>query len=220
MNRRFILPAAFALALLSELFFGFSKAPVSEAAASGPTLTEIDFPRPSADLDPTREASEKTRTAAAWPALPPELPDYADILKPVDFPMPPQADLSPAPKGPPVLDAQLFQPAGLDDGSGWGTTDHTLEAALLDNSPRARVQPPPVYPAAARMAGIDGEVVVEFMVDRTGRVVRPRVVRSSDRLFDEPTLRAVSEWRFEPGRKDGRTVSFRMIVPVVFRAVD
>jgi protein TonB len=58
--------------------------------------------------------------------------------------------------------------------------------------------------------------VVEFGVDEGGRVYDPRVVRSSDALFDEPTLEAVRQWRFEPGRRNGRIVRFRMMLPVEF----
>ncbi|MGH7959039.1 MAG: energy transducer TonB, partial [Opitutaceae bacterium] len=59
-------------------------------------------------------------------------------------------------------------------------------------------------------------VHVDFMVDERGHVVDPRIVRSSNRLFEEPTLRAVSKWKFEPGRRHGKVVTFRMMVPVMF----
>jgi protein TonB len=68
--------------------------------------------------------------------------------------------------------------------------------------------------------GLGGEVWVEFALDEAGRVLRARVVRSSDPMFDEPTLRAVAKWRFEPGRKNGRPVSFRMVAPVNYRLSD
>jgi len=87
----------------------------------------------------------------------------------------------------------------------------------LDRVPRARVQPSPEYPAAMRAAGVEGEVVVEFAVDATGQVTAAQVVRSTQREFEEPALRAVRKWRFEPGRKDGRPVPFRMAVPIGFR---
>jgi protein TonB len=92
-----------------------------------------------------------------------------------------------------------------------------MDAALLDSPPRASLQTPPAYPPNARATGLAGEVWVEFAVDESGRVLHPRVVRSNDPVFDEPTLRAVAKWRFEPGRKGGRPVSFRMRVPVSYR---
>ena len=89
-------------------------------------------------------------------------------------------------------------------------------ASNLDNTPRTRSQVGPTYPAAERNAGITGEVLVEFIVDESGRVLNPRVVRSSSAAFETSTLRAVSKWRFEPGIKNGRAVRFRMMVPVSF----
>jgi protein TonB len=103
-------------------------------------------------------------------------------------------------------------PRGNPDGSGAAV----IPSGHLDNPPRTRSQVAPVYPFEARPGGRMGEVLVEFTVDETGRVLRPHVLRSSDPLFESPTLRAVAKWRFEPGRKDGRTVRFRMVVPVHF----
>ena len=86
----------------------------------------------------------------------------------------------------------------------------------LDNPPRTRTQPAPVYPYEAKIDGRRGEVWVEFVVDEAGKVLDPHVVRSNDPIFETPTLRAVSKWRFEPGRKNGQVVRFRMAVPVAF----
>jgi protein TonB len=54
------------------------------------------------------------------------------------------------------------------------------------------------------------------VVDERGRVIDPRIVRSSERVFEESTLRAISKWQFEPGRRQGKVVRFRMTVPVMF----
>ncbi len=110
-----------------------------------------------------------------------------------------------------------WAPAGEKIGSGGPPI---LPAHLLDNPPNARYRASPAYPFEARRTGLAGEVVVEFVVNERGEVVAPRVVRSSASVFDEPTLRAVARWKFEPGRKDGRPVSFRMSVPVVFNVHD
>ena len=86
----------------------------------------------------------------------------------------------------------------------------------LDRTPRARLQTSPEYPLSLRQAGIEGQVLVEFSVDTTGRVVTARVVRATHRGFEAAALRAVLKWRFEPGRREGRPVSFRMMVPIGF----
>lgn len=59
--------------------------------------------------------------------------------------------------------------------------------------------------------------MVEFNVDTKGRVVSARVRQSTDRAFEDLTLRAVLNWSFEPGRKHGRAVPFRMEIPVNFK---
>jgi protein TonB len=86
----------------------------------------------------------------------------------------------------------------------------------LDNRPRTLFQPAPDYPYVLKNQGVVGEVVVNFTVDENGNVQDVRAVRSSHQEFEMPTIRAVSKWRFEPGRKDGKKVRFRMSVPVAF----
>jgi protein TonB len=63
---------------------------------------------------------------------------------------------------------------------------------------------------------VSGEVYVDFVVDERGQVTNPQVVKSSNPVFNDPTLRAVSKWQFEPGRRNGKVVKFRMTVPVMF----
>jgi protein TonB len=89
-------------------------------------------------------------------------------------------------------------------------------SSQLDATPRAKVQPAPDYPLALRQAGIEGSVTVEFDVDVAGRVVSARALRSTAREFEDAAVRAVLKWRFEPGRRNGRAVAFRMVVPIGF----
>ena len=86
----------------------------------------------------------------------------------------------------------------------------------LDRVPGAKVQLPPDYPAAMRQAGVGGSVLVEFDVNAEGRVVRAAATRYTHREFAEPAVRAVRKWRFEPGRRHGQAVPFRLTVPIEF----
>jgi protein TonB len=106
-------------------------------------------------------------------------------------------------------------PDAVPGGQGAGTG--FIDVRLLDNAPSVRVQQRPMYPYNAKNERLEGKVVVEFIVDYDGRVLNPRVVSSSNSIFEEPTVQAVGKWRFEPGRRDGRNVRFRMMVPVEFR---
>jgi protein TonB len=91
-----------------------------------------------------------------------------------------------------------------------------IHSGLLDNVPRAKVQIAPEYPYAMSRTGISGTVFVEFDVDATGKVIRAEAVRSTNHEFAEPAVRAVRQWRFEPGRRNGKAVPFRMTVPIEF----
>lgn len=80
----------------------------------------------------------------------------------------------------------------------------------------ARMQAALVYPTIARRAGVEGRVVVQFVVDEQGRIVDPFVVRGVGAGADEEALRLVRTLRFAPGRQRGETVKVQMTLPVVF----
>ncbi len=122
------------------------------------------------------------------------------------------------PRSPVKIDGTRIVPGERGDPMGAENWDGVpvLTAGVLDKTPRTKVRVAPMYPNEARGTGLTGEVVVEFVVDEAGRVLRPRVVRSTDARFEAPTLRAVEKWRFEPGTRQGVPVRFRMAVPVVF----
>jgi protein TonB len=113
-------------------------------------------------------------------------------------------------------DASGMNPNATEYGPGAGSEKIIYSAIGLDNPPRTRSQTPPSYPFALKTSGVSGEVLVEFVVDEHGRVVHPRVVRSTHSEFEAPTLAAVSKWRFEPGTRNMAPVRFRMVVPVKF----
>jgi len=129
------------------------------------------------------------------------------------FELPPREPRSPVKiDGTRIVAGEWGDPLGTDE---WGGVP-VLSPGALDRTPRTKVRVAPMYPAEARGQGVTGEVVVEFVVDEAGRVMRPRVVRSTDSRFESATLRAVEKWRFEPGTRHGVPVRFRMAVPVVF----
>ncbi|MEM7786921.1 MAG: TonB family protein [Bacteroidota bacterium] len=74
-----------------------------------------------------------------------------------------------------------------------------------------------VYPAEAREAGVEGVVVIQFVVNEQGRVTDPRILRSPDGRLSEAALAAVRASEFEPGMQRGQPVKVRFAVPVTFR---
>ncbi|MBZ0258769.1 energy transducer TonB, partial [bacterium] len=49
-----------------------------------------------------------------------------------------------------------------------------------------------------------------------GQVENPIVQKSTDPIFENPALSAVKKWKFEPGKRNGEPVRFRMRVPITF----
>lgn len=100
-------------------------------------------------------------------------------------------------------------------GSGDGGDDEPISFRDLDQKPRAVYQANPVLSARAKKK-TPGTVYILFSVDERGRVQNPVVQSSTDPVFERPALAAIKKWKFEPGKKDGKPVSFRMRVPITF----
>lgn len=96
-----------------------------------------------------------------------------------------------------------------------GDADDLFSLADLDQAPQAIYQPMPM-PTPETRKKAPGQVFVLFEVDANGRVVNPTVQTSTDPVFERPALSAVRQWKFEPGRRKGQAVRFRMRVPITF----
>lgn len=76
---------------------------------------------------------------------------------------------------------------------------------------------PPIYPADALAAGIEGRTVLRVLVRTDGTVERLTLHRSSGwRSLDQAAEDAVRDWRFIPARRAGVPVAFEVLVPVRF----
>ena len=73
------------------------------------------------------------------------------------------------------------------------------------------------YPEMAKEAGIEGRVIVQFVVDKDGNVTNPELVREDHTLLNDAALTAVKEQTFEPGLEEGELVPVQMSLPVTFR---
>lgn len=74
------------------------------------------------------------------------------------------------------------------------------------------------YPKAAVSNGIQGRVIVEFVVSKDGNVTDVRVARSADQLLDDEAVRVVkASPKWKPGQVKGMKVNTIMSVAVDFR---
>jgi protein TonB len=63
----------------------------------------------------------------------------------------------------------------------------------------------PVYPVAAKHAGISGTVVMEVTIDEQGNVIDTKM-RCGNDIFAAESLAAARRWRFAPTTLNGRPV--------------
>jgi len=73
------------------------------------------------------------------------------------------------------------------------------------------------YPEMARKAGIEGRVIVQFIVDKNGNVENPKVIRGIGGGCDKEALRVVKQAKFKPGRQRGKAVRVQYSLPIVFK---
>jgi len=74
------------------------------------------------------------------------------------------------------------------------------------------------YPAISRDASIEGTVVIRFVVDKTGKVIQPEILRDIGGGCGEEALKVVKmmpEWI--PGMQDGKAVNVYFNLPVKFK---
>lgn len=83
-------------------------------------------------------------------------------------------------------------------------------------APKKLVDVRPVYPEIARSARVEGTVILEAVLDRTGRVSQVRVAKSSP-LLDQAAIDAVRQWQYSPSTLHGQPVEVLMTVTITFK---
>lgn len=71
------------------------------------------------------------------------------------------------------------------------------------------------YPEEAKASGIQGEVLVDVLIDEEGKVTQAKAVSGDDRLTNA-AVEAVRTWEFQPWIKNGHAVRVHTKVPVDF----
>lgn len=88
--------------------------------------------------------------------------------------------------------------------------------AELDAKPQAIRQPPSAYPWALRGDEESGQAEIEFVIDRNGRVLFPRIISATHDDFGWAAATAVTHWKFKPPTKGGKPVDTRVKDTLVF----
>jgi protein TonB len=106
---------------------------------------------------------------------------------------------------------------GVGPGSGGGFGGDVYRAGNGVSQPKLISKVEPEYSEDARKSKTQGVVVLQIVVDAKGNAIQPKIIRSLGLGLDEKAMEAVKQWKFEPGRKDGKPVAVAATVEVNFR---
>jgi protein TonB len=87
-------------------------------------------------------------------------------------------------------------------------------------APGVLVKVDPIYPSAARQAGLEGTVILRIQILANGRPDEITIIQSTGYpVLDDAAVTAVRKWQFIPAkdRSSGRTIACTTTLPVSFR---
>jgi len=119
------------------------------------------------------------------------------------------------------FDPKDFSGSGVEGGVSTGMTptgDQVFNADVVQEKPEVLSQPPLQYPELLRQAGIQGVVMVQAIVDTSGRVEpnSVKVTQSANPGFDQPAKNVILKALFRPARVYGHAVRVLISIPVNF----
>jgi protein TonB len=77
------------------------------------------------------------------------------------------------------------------------------------------------YPEEAKKDGIEGKVLVQFYVDKDGKIIDSKVIQGIGHGCDEEALRVIKLLKpFSPGLEKGKPVIVRLVLPIAFKLAD
>jgi len=95
-----------------------------------------------------------------------------------------------------------------------------IEWRKVEVKPKRLNNPTPKYPDKAKHSGIEGHVMIEFIIDTTGDVWEgtARIVSAKpEGVFEEAALEAIYKWKFSPGMMGNKKVRVLWTQPIAFR---
>lgn len=121
-----------------------------------------------------------------------------------------------------TFDPRNFTGVGVEMGTAKGVENMDLTQvfieAVVDEPPERISFPQPDYPRMLLEARIEGQVVLEAVIDTTGHAEPPsiKVISSTNRAFEAPARDALRRALFRPGRVRGQPVRVLVHLPLRF----
>jgi protein TonB len=184
---------------------------------------------PVAPLRPSEPVVSEPEAAPKSTALPkqPSRNAVARVVGKLSAPVAKKAALASSTEAPPVLPASAAAgPVGTglllsSDPNSGPVSPATLarNTTLLGGrvlEPKVISTSSPTYPPQATLQRVQGDVVVDALVDEKGRVTSAKAVSGSP-LLQQAAVNAVRTWKYEPARLDGEAVAAHLQVKISFR---
>jgi len=146
----------------------------------------------------------------------PQLKGFQTVVAPTDIPT----------NIPPINLQEHFDPkdytgTGVEGGIGTGIVPDAGQVfmeSVVEERPELLTRPPLQYPDLLRQAGVQGRVLVQAIIDTSGRAEPPsvKVIQSPNPGFDQPAKNLVLKSLFRPARVHGRAVRVLINLPIDF----
>jgi len=167
---------------------------------------------PVAPPRPRRDAPAKTASKEVYPK---SIPDSVPVASPEDSRAGLESGSGKAavPGGLPGDDSGRCPACPSTPGDG----DQAVSFEAVGLAPVLVLRVEPSYPETMRRIREEGTVAINAIIGRDGTIEEASVLTGTNALFEAEALRAVRQWRYEPGRLNGRPVRVRLLVSVSFR---
>jgi len=199
-----------------------SRAGTLEPVARSPVKSSpLEVP---AQPAPVRMAVETPRVEVQAPPAPASRPTIK--LGKIAAPRPTSPTRLNSSEPPPVLPDANSLPKALSDNAFNTTARNTLvapEPAPVEPTKGGQLQQPKlvssvsaVYPANARTQRIQGDVLLDALVDATGKVTAIKLINGHP-LLQQAAMDSLRLWRYQPARLNGEPIPIHIKVSVAFR---
>ncbi|MEM9763613.1 MAG: energy transducer TonB [Pseudomonadota bacterium] len=154
---------------------------------------------------PPKEKKELPKPKAKKVPIPDPTPDEPEPIR-IEEPEP-EIEM-------PEMDDLVF---GIPDAPPPAEPEGPIHVGGDVNPPEKLHYPPPQYTEIARKARVQGVVIVQAIIDKTGSVNNVKVLKGLPMGLDEEAVKAIKQWKFKPATLNGKPVDVYYNLTVNFR---